>query len=456
MSQFVARQSTEGGESSRVLQLERSCWSIVSEIKRRHSGERALDAIALLEAHPEFKARKSIVLDLAYEEYCQRVEAGEAVETDPFCMRFRPFAESLRRLVEVHDYLEDHPHLLPMQNAPWPSPGQKLAGFTTITELGRGAFARVYLANEADLGDRFVTIKVSHDETAEADILGKLQHPNIVPVHSVRCDPKTGLTVLCMPYLGAATLLDVLEVVFAREARPRDASRILEAVEKRQATLPPATLDVSDGKAPRHTTYITGVVHLSVQLADALAYAHSRGVCHLDLKPSNVLVTPRGKPMLLDFNLAFGPRHSERRLGGTLPYMSPEQLRAMAARSGRGWRHQRLVRWVREKRPVDVRACSDIDAAIAVGPATGDLYLHAALIYSRVPPDHCQYDDVIVGHLRNALCLGINPATVHRSFEDRLGDSVLERLFANAVTVENAAKVPRLVDPMRGASPWRR
>jgi tetratricopeptide (TPR) repeat protein len=71
------------------------------------------------------------------------------------------------------------------------------------------------------------------------------------------------------------------------------------------------------------------VVHLGVQLAEALAHTHQAGVCHRDLKPSNVLLTPSGCPMLLDFNLSADVQLERQFVGGTLPYMSPEQLRSM-------------------------------------------------------------------------------------------------------------------------------
>ena len=67
-----------------------------------------------------------------------------------------------------------------------------------------------------------------------------------------------------------------------------------------------------------------------MQLADALACIHARGICHLDLKPSNVLMTPDGRPMLLDFNLAFDRQINDNRLGGDASVYV-----ARAARGGR-------------------------------------------------------------------------------------------------------------------------
>ena len=64
-----------------------------------------------------------------------------------------------------------------------------------------------------------------------------------------------------------------------------------------------------------------------MQLAEALAFAHGVGIRHLDLKPSNILISSSGRAMLLDFNLSHDVQILKQRLGGTLPYMSPEQLR---------------------------------------------------------------------------------------------------------------------------------
>ena len=77
----------------------------------------------------------------------------------------------------------------------------------------------------------------------------------------------------------------------------------------------------------RKGTYVDGTVFLGLQIAEALAHAHRAGVLHLDLKPSNILLTASGCPKILDFNLASDSQACAPRLGGTLPYMSPEQAR---------------------------------------------------------------------------------------------------------------------------------
>ena len=72
------------------------------------------------------------------------------------------------------------------------------------------------------------------------------------------------------------------------------------------------------------------VVDCALQISEGLAYAHRRGVVHRDIKPSNVLCTEEQKVKITDFGLAKfihgGDSSSKRRIAGTIPYMSPEQV----------------------------------------------------------------------------------------------------------------------------------
>jgi serine/threonine protein kinase/tetratricopeptide (TPR) repeat protein len=120
----------------------------------------------------------------------------------------------------------------PRQDGALPHPGDELAGFRILLELGRGAFARVYLAEELNLGRRLVAIKVSRPEGDEPQILARLQHSHIVPVHSVADDPVTGLRVLCMPYFGGANLAQVLEAIGGPVPTHHDGRSIVAALDQ--------------------------------------------------------------------------------------------------------------------------------------------------------------------------------------------------------------------------------
>ena len=286
------------------------------------------DANEILERTPEIGNHKSIVLDLAYEEYCQRMDRGEEIEAGEFCGRFPRFRSALRRLIELDQLIDQRPELLDgLLPQTWPREWDTYLGYDILDEIGRGAFARVYRAREHALGSRSVVLKIAPQGADEAKTLGRLNHPNIVPVYSVKQDDETGASIICMPYLGKATLFDALEVLDSTSPGGNwDSSAFLNAVFKlnEESKKPPKPLGSKNNSS--HERF---VIDLLLQLAAALSHAHERGVLHLDLKPSNILLTSDGTPMLLDFNLAFDDRQEFNRLGGTVPHMSPEQLRSM-------------------------------------------------------------------------------------------------------------------------------
>src|SRR6516164_5449504 len=93
--------------------------------------------------------------------------------------------------------------------ADMPAPGTDFLGFRLLAELGRGAFGRVYLAQQRDLASRYVALKVSTDILGESQALAQMQHTNIVPIYSVhRASPYQAVR---MPYFGATTLADLLK-----------------------------------------------------------------------------------------------------------------------------------------------------------------------------------------------------------------------------------------------------
>ncbi len=283
-------------------------------------------------AAPAALAERSRVLIEAYDEYCRLLADETPPDLDSFCRRWPAWQHSVRRALELVHLIDDVRRA--REEPPWPRPGDSFLRLELRRELGRGAFARVFLAEEPDLGGRPVVVKVSPHGGAEAHTLGRLGHRNVVPVYGVGRDAATGLTAVIMPYLGAATLGDVLDLVAASAAPPRRADVVLRAA--RAAAVPgvAVTAEHDEPDAPlRHGSYVEGVLHLGAQLAEALACVHGLGVFHLDLKPSNVLLTPAGRPKLLDFNLASDRARGRGPVGGTPPYMAPEQLRAMDAPS---------------------------------------------------------------------------------------------------------------------------
>jgi serine/threonine protein kinase/predicted Zn-dependent protease len=277
------------------------------------------------------------LVELLYEEYCLREEAGESPQASEYDSRFPDIAASFREVLEIHGVIGKVRGPLAMgpnlTEAPFPEVGQTIAGFSLTEELGRGAFARVYRALERQLADRPVALKVTRTGSREPQMLARLQHTHIVPVHSYRTDPATDLHLLCMPYLGRITLSHVLNDASIRSART---GADLHALLGRLQVAEGPTLERPVKRLPfALRTYSQVIAWWGARLAEALQHAHDRGVLHRDIKPSNVLISGDGVPMLLDFNLARepwleNPEAAPAALGGTLAYMAPEHLDALA------------------------------------------------------------------------------------------------------------------------------
>jgi serine/threonine protein kinase len=309
---------------------------LAAEMARRwERGERPR-AEEYLSLHPLLGDQPESALELVYEEIHLRQESGEEVAAEELFGRFPRWRRQVETLLECH-------HLLaPRLAGPrFPAAGETLGEFRLLAELGRGAQGRVFLAAQPSLADRPVVLKLGPRTGREHLSLARLQHTHIVPLYSCHDFPARRLRGLCLPYFGGATLARILEALSDRPPQERTGQDLLEALRRAQAASP-ATIPVG-GPACRFlaaTSFVQAVCWVGACLADALHYAHERGLLHLDLKPSNVLLAADGQPMLLDFHLARGPVAAGRPapiwLGGTPGCMAPEHQAALEAVSGRG------------------------------------------------------------------------------------------------------------------------
>jgi serine/threonine protein kinase len=226
--------------------------------------------------------------------------------------------------------LPTFPNLPPQGESDFPRAGELLGDFELLQELGRGSFARVFLARQVSL-NRYLALKVSANRGHEAHTLASLEHEHIVQVFDERVDPQRNLRLLYMRYVPGTSLEQVLKALAGRPLRERGGQAILEAVE-RLGGAAPASLDFAalrDWQILRGCDAAEAACWLGARLAEALAHAHAKGVRHRDVKPANILVSRYGRPLLADFNLAEATRQDGpggAGVGGTLAYMAPEHL----------------------------------------------------------------------------------------------------------------------------------
>ncbi len=287
-------------------------------------------------AYPQACVDSEIAVRLIYEEFCLRQEAGQEADPCEVLNRFPQWRSKLEIVLDCHQLVHT------ARSAPeFPSLGEQLGEFRLLAELGRGAEGRVFLATQPSLSDRPVVVKIISRQGNEHLSLARLQHTSIVPLYFVQDDPDRNLRLLCMPYVGGISLARLLERLAAVPIRSRSGHDFVDALRQARETSP--VVLPMEGPALQflpNASYVQAVCWIGACLADALQYAHGRGLAHLDLKPSNVLLAGDGQPMLLDFHLAHEmvrPADGKLRwLGGTPGYMSPEQEEAISAiRDGR-------------------------------------------------------------------------------------------------------------------------
>lgn len=209
----------------------------------------------------------------------------------------------------------------------WPVVNDKVSDFTLVERIGVGKFSRVFAAR-SESTDETIAIKVCRKQgDHEARTLSKVVHSAIGIVKGVEQVPETDLVAIRMPLKSRTTLADVLSSFSVSGDVPEFANTVWEEVQSRNK------LQVST-PAWAGKSYVAWVHGLMGTLAEALSAAHDQRTAHCDLKPSNVLVTAEGGPILIDFNLSvrWDVETSSPNIGGTLPYMAPEQIRAFDAK----------------------------------------------------------------------------------------------------------------------------
>lgn len=301
-------------------QLTAGAWDLAERIKAQWRAGGTPDAAAAVDAHPELASNRSVVIDLAYEEYLLRECAGAPPDPARFAQAFPDFQASVQDLLEAHCLLMAQPELLEAPAAEWPAVGSIFEGLELRAELGRGAFGRAYLGYDPEIG-RLRAIKLAPGGAAEAKLIGRLAHPNVIDVFWMRRVGRR--TAVCMPFVGSATLADAIAA--NPDGRAATAATLLRATQVRVAEMQPDA--PSQPIVFERDSFLVGACAIGARIADAVDYLHRNGVVHGDIKPTNVVLEPGGSPRVIDFNLAAGEEPIAA-IRGTPAYMAPELLDA--------------------------------------------------------------------------------------------------------------------------------
>ena len=248
-------------------------------------------------------------------EYLQQWEQQPSVPIERWLMRHRYLSwEQLKNLISDTTFHQQDTGLptpeKPSQASQVLSPGTCLGPYTVVRLLGKGGMGNVYLARQSGLL-RPVALKMMNGLASgnqrqvqrflrEIKLSACLVHPNIVKTYTAGID--NNVPYFAMNYLQGQSL----------------------------------DLYLGSDNLP-----LSGKLALIGTIARALYYAHQQGIVHRDVKPSNILITSEGVPMLMDFGVAKSNRVYDKSLTitgevvGTPKYMSPEQARGEKKIDGR-------------------------------------------------------------------------------------------------------------------------
>jgi eukaryotic-like serine/threonine-protein kinase len=280
---------------------------VCDDQERRAAAGRSVPAEMYLQLLPPLRDNSTAAVDVIYNEYRLRRRRGERPEAEEYLRRFAAYANRIARQLQLDAFAselcqEGLPDSSLLTGTPGSLPLPSLPGYRIVREVGRGGMGVVYEAL-ADDGGRVAVktvlpaVRPNTTEVErflrEADILRRLEHPNVV--RFLAAGQTGSLFFFVMEFVEGANASHLV-----RELGPQPTAR---------------------------------AVGWAAQLLEALTCAHAGGFVHRDIKPGNLLVTPDDRVKLADFGLARAYQDSPMSgltltgaVGGTPEFMAPEQV----------------------------------------------------------------------------------------------------------------------------------
>ncbi len=270
---------------------------------------------------PSLRTDQAALLELIYAEVSLRREFGRTIDRADYLARFPELAEQLQGLLDFDSLLDASQAKRGWQDQPFgskaalpltgtcgsvlpvdpkialPGDSKSVPRFQIVAPYREGGRGKVFIAIDREL-NREVALKEikrdfvhDHQQRAqflhEACLTGKLEHPGIVPVYSVG-EHADGRPYYAMRLIRGRCLREEIEVFFKQYAPPNSNGST-------PVHMPPSAYRGRDFRA---------LLSRLIDVCNALAFAHDRGVLHLDLKPANIMLGEYGETLVVDWGLA--------------------------------------------------------------------------------------------------------------------------------------------------------
>lgn len=345
-------------------------------------------------------------LEAVLDRYEEAIEAGKQPDIDELCRELPGREQELRSVIAAINaaakHLESRPSTPSASTGTETEPllGSSLTAASRLKQLrfhARGGLGCVFRAHDEDIG-RDVAVKAisqqkQHDKESqerflrEAEVTGRLRHPGIIPVYS-RGETMDGRPFFVMPFLEEGTLEEAINAFHDQNHQYRSNDRQFRDLLSR---------------------YIAA--------CQTVAYAHSRGVVHRDLKPHNIMLGRYGETLVIDWGLAEKSRRDiHHRLTGE---QSIEVRGSSSASSSSGGFTPQYA------------SPEQMDGTLEVGPAS-DVYSLGAILYKLVSGT-TPLRGTTLGEIRKACLNGEfpSPRERHRSVPAPLNAICLRAMRTN-------------------------